>query len=621
MKSSLKKLRGFTIHKSDARKEDYRPLSQLDELEQASKDMEEMRSCYDSFLIAAAATANSAFEFSESLKEMGACLLEKTALIDDEDSGRVLIMLGKAQYELQKLVDNYRSHIIQTITNPSESLLNELQTVEEMKSQCDEKREVYEFMKAARRDKSKSRNTKGESYSSQLQTAQEEYNEQATLFVFRLKSLKQGQSRSLLTQATRHHAAQLSFFRKGLKSLEGIEAHVKQVTEQQHIDYQFSELEEDDADYGDEDEGYDAFDDGELSFDNEQNDDEMELDQINHASVSPVKTISSQVNIDRPQRHYHAVVSKPRLGSQSAPISAATTEKPRSLPSTTTRKFHTYVLPIPLDAKNSPTTQDHGTRPMSTRGPAHSLYHSSPLEQNKHCGESRPKQSSERIRFSVLKENNFNRPTIQSKGSLPKFNSRIPSDTKRIKRHAFSGPLPGNSLSRKPIISHSGFGDSTENPLLGYGILTRVPVSHSPRLSPSASPPLTSPKISELHELPRPPSSSAKSPRPSNSITYSAPLAPKRNQEPLTVNRVTFLTPTAASPLPTPPGTVLYSFSIPSSRQKAGALQSTKSSEASPGKETIEEVFSPPLTPIAFSNIKRASSASALEGHAKKNQW
>jgi len=32
------------------------------------------------------------------------------------------------------------------------------------------------------------------------------------LFVFRLKSLKQGQSRSLLTQAARHYAAQVVSF-------------------------------------------------------------------------------------------------------------------------------------------------------------------------------------------------------------------------------------------------------------------------------------------------------------------------------------------------------------------------------------------------------------------------
>lgn len=73
---------------------------------------------------------------------------------------------------------------------------------------------------------------------------------------------------------------QLRFFRKGLKSLETIEPHVKLVTEQQHIDYPFNGLEDDaaddsenddddsdDSDEGNVDNGYEAHDDGELSFD------------------------------------------------------------------------------------------------------------------------------------------------------------------------------------------------------------------------------------------------------------------------------------------------------------------------------------------------------------------
>ncbi|CAN1198471.1 Uncharacterized protein At2g33490 [Linum perenne] len=45
-------------------------------------------------------------------------------------SGKVLLMLGKVQFELQNLVDVYLSHALKTITIPSNSLLNELQTVE-----------------------------------------------------------------------------------------------------------------------------------------------------------------------------------------------------------------------------------------------------------------------------------------------------------------------------------------------------------------------------------------------------------------------------------------------------------------------------------------------------------
>lgn len=62
------------------------------------------------------------------------------------------------------------------------------------------------------KEKGKSKSGKGESISlQQLQAAHDEYEDEATLCAFRLKSLKQGQSRSLLTQAARHYAAQVFF--------------------------------------------------------------------------------------------------------------------------------------------------------------------------------------------------------------------------------------------------------------------------------------------------------------------------------------------------------------------------------------------------------------------------
>jgi ribosomal protein L20 len=63
----------------------------------------------------------------------------------------------------------------------------------------------------AQKEKGRSKNSKGDYSASeqQLKQAQEDYQEEATLFLFRLKSLKQGQFRSLFTQAARHHAAQV----------------------------------------------------------------------------------------------------------------------------------------------------------------------------------------------------------------------------------------------------------------------------------------------------------------------------------------------------------------------------------------------------------------------------
>lgn len=72
-------------------------------------------------------------------------------------------------------------------------------------------REMYEHIVTQHKEKGKSKSGKGESFSlQQLQAAREEYDEVARLCVFRVESLKQGQCRSLFTQAARHHAAQVS---------------------------------------------------------------------------------------------------------------------------------------------------------------------------------------------------------------------------------------------------------------------------------------------------------------------------------------------------------------------------------------------------------------------------
>lgn len=376
MKTPFKKLRGLGLHRHNT----HRPPAQLDELSQASQDMHDMKDCYDSLLSAAAATANSAYEFSESLREMGDCLLEKTSLNDDEDSGRVLLMLGKVQFEIQKLVDNYRAHISRTITAPSESLLSELRVVEDMKRQCDEKRMTYDEMKLRHKDKRKSG---GEYVSShQLRAAQEEFDEDATLFVFRMKSLKKGQSRSLLTQAARHHAAQMCFFRKSLRSLEAIEPHVMLVTQQQHIDYQFSGLEEEEEDDDDDDRNSvfltdddteddseeDMHQDGELSFEYQRGDpkneassseNSMELDSAADITFPQVAVKANMEEQRKPLWNSSTFGVEVNAGSKckSAPLSASAASSnmerdPRQMRQSSARKLNTYVLPTP-----TPTSQ------------------------------------------------------------------------------------------------------------------------------------------------------------------------------------------------------------------------------------------------------------------------
>ncbi|KAI7724738.1 hypothetical protein M8C21_004615 [Ambrosia artemisiifolia] len=513
MKSPFRKVRGgLGLHKRH-RHAIQRSSAQLDELTQATQDMQDMRDCYDSLLTAAASTTNTAYEFSESLQEMGSCLLEKTALSDDEDSGRVLLMLGKVQFEIQKLIDIYRSHLSQTITAPSQSLVNELLIVEDMKKQCDDKREMYEALKT-QYEKGKMKGSKVEHVSSrQLQTACDEFDEDATLFIFRMKSLKKAQSRSLLTQAARHYAAQMSFFRKAYKSLEAIEPHVKATTEQQHIDYHFSGLDDDDRDSvfltddedeEDDDSDYndDTFVDSELNTDQHMN---LDNEEITFPQV-PVKSAMVFMN-RKPLGNSTIDLNK---GYKSAPLSMESnydpSERYRQMRQSSVRKLNTYVLPTPLEKKTVTSgiesqTQSQGPKPK----PSTNIYHSMPLE--KSSGKPTPL------------------PAPQTVHSSPPIDPHSTSSAKKIKRYAFSGPLTGNSqLNKTPLYASGPIGSTARHLPVSGSVL---PTSLTQPLSSSEAYPLSSsmvstPVISELHELPRPPvKKDSKKP---SKVGFSAPL-------------------------------------------------------------------------------------------------
>ncbi|PKA64348.1 Uncharacterized protein AXF42_Ash009570 [Apostasia shenzhenica] len=628
MRSSLRKLRGLGLHHRSEAKErrEQLPAAKLDEPVQAAQDMQDMRSCYDGLLSAAAATANSAYEFSEALHEMGTCLLEKTAQSDDENIGQVLLMLGKAQFGLQKLVDNYRAHIIQTITTPSECLLRELQIVEDMKQQCEAKRDLYKFMLTAPRAKGRSRNT-GETFThQQLLAAREDYEEEANLFVFRLKSLKQGQSRSLLTQAARHHAAQLNFFRKGLKSLELIEPHVKDISEQQHIDYHFNELEDDDTDGNDDGcLSCDSSDDGELSFDyalNEHAEDalsvhhnSMEIDQVDDITIRAAPFDISQDNLHKTHVEllYRNQISN--LGSQSAPILAdgnfnMPDNTKEALPSSK-RKFYSYVLPTPMDVKNAASTTTN--LPFSFGQPATSvvlptqLWHSSPLEprnlmdfrQNGIQSATENQKQQTTLEYSNISSN-----PIKTSAPSQNFTTFSSPDSQRFKRYAFSGPITGKSWSGKPFLTSHGIPKIEDPAVFSKFSHTSVPI----KVSSSTSPPTSSaPRISELHELPRPPIPSAQSVAPSSSVGHSAPLV-SRGQESRMPTKPFSVASKTASPLPAPP-TVLRSFSIPYRGQRTPLGTLNKLLEA---PQVSEEVDSPPLTPLSLKIFHTESPSSTL---------
>ncbi|KAK8619027.1 hypothetical protein V6N13_132996 [Hibiscus sabdariffa] len=625
MKSSWGKLRRFALHKNDSKdKFDFLSSAHLDELAQAAQDMQEMRNCYDSLLLAAAATANSAYEFSESLQGMGSCLQGKILLPDDEESRRILLMLGNLQFELRKLVDNYRSHILLTITNPSESLLNELRTVEEMKRQCDEKRNVYEYLVAQQKEKGRSKGGKGETFTlQQLQTARDEYDEVATLFVFRLKSLKQGQSRSLVTQAARHHAAQLNFFRKGLNSLEAIKPHVRQVTERQHIDYQFCGLEDDDGEDGEI--AYDPNKDGELSFDYRATEkgidvtsvsrNSMEVDEVSSSFPQTSKMENAEVNPEKSHGDIQVPSREHRVGSHSAPIfperKLDPAERVKQMLQSSTRRPNAYVLPTPNDstvaASSRTSSSVSHSRPTNVVGHPHNLWHSSPLEQKnreKDSGAGQPSEFTILNSETVPKNSSGNNTYTQLPPPLTEGQESTHLDTsfeaKNIKRKAVSGPLSSKQLLTKPVLSASSSIPAAELPNLASAVFSHLTIPRSlspPKVSPSTSPPhISSPRLNELHELPRPPDSLAAKAKPPALVGHSASLI-SRNQE-LSASNIPPLAASGASRLPTPPLIVPRSFSMPSRNQRATVNHISRISEAPQVLDKDGEVALPSLMPI-----------------------
>lgn len=587
-----------------------------------------MIECYEGLMLTSARAANSVFEFSEALQDVATCLLEKTALNIDEDSGRVLLMLGKVQYDLHKLLDRYRAHIAQTITTPSESLLSELKIVEEMREQCEEKRKAYESMRAEG-VKVKSKTGKGETVSSQtLQSAKDDYDQQATFLACRLMSLKQGMPRSLLTQAARHYTSQLHLFRKGLASLEALEPHVKEIAEQYHIDYQLGELEEDD---------------GEVSFEFSQNDHEydessssdssMQLDRSDSSVY--VEPSQSQANPEKVEEYGLVTSRRSMVGSKSAPIIPSTYGKsdgiekvPDVQPSMATqRNLPTYALPIPVGAKSGNITglinSAIGTRPVVGSGAVSSSWHTSNDLNLRESGEI--SRSGHLLRFSHISRAQPLPEEPHSTNSVHpplRFDTPVASDSKRIKRHAYSGPLTGKTWSSRPILQGSGPLVSRQvEPSFKSGPMARSSISHpfgSSKISPSVSPPnLSPPHTNKFYELPKPPNDSTKPPRLSNIIAHSAPLVAKKNQEHLIVQKPGQATSKPASPLPPPPpGLVTRSFSIPSSCQKGQSLHLPKISEVSEGIQITEEAPSPPLTPIPFPNSKGKLSSTGISDGA-----
>ena len=327
-----------------------------------------------------------------------------------------------------------------------------------------------------------------------------------------------------------------------------------------------------------------------------------------------------QENLDRSYRTTSSFKGELQTGTQSAPLFAETTSDPagktKKLTPSSTRKLNTYVLPTPADPKSSNPTGSgspvSGTLKISLSSRTPNLWHSSPLDQKKIeklLGVEMSNKPTTKNSQSVLKESNNNTastrlpPPLADGHLFSRLEPLAAFDSKKTRRYAFSGPITSKPLSTKPV--------SAEHPHLFSGPLLRNPATQllsppkvspiiSPKVSPSASPTFVSPpKISELHELPRPPlSSTSKSPRAEGLVGHSTPLLPKGSMHPGTRK-----TPASnvASQLPTPSQVVTRSFSIPSRSRRIMVAQSSG---------IAEDVASPPLTPISLCNNYPSSTGS-----------
>lgn len=311
-----------------------------------------------------------------------------------------------------------------------------------------------------------------------------------------------------------------------------------------------------------------------------------------------------QEKLDR--LHGNSLSFRIRTGSQSAPLSIDTkpdlSEKLRLMRPSLSRKFSSYVLPTPGDAKSSISTRSSNPAPskvqVNVNEHTKDLWHSSPLEQKqeKILGDEKFSGPTVINAQSVLKESNSNTastrlPPPLVDGHLSSNHDPIHVHSKKIKRQAFSGPLTSKQWTTKP--------GSVESVQLFSVPILQTPIpqpsSLSPRVSPCASPTLTSsPKISELYELPRPPVGfPSNSSRLSGMVGHSGPLMP-RGQKPTAANKLVISN--TASPLPTPPQAIARSFSIPSSGARVADLHDSGPLEAPHESSESEDFASPPST-------------------------
>eukprot|EP00250_Pteridium_aquilinum_P004900 c15079_g2_i1 orf=398-2188(+) len=587
MKSPFKKLRDFAVSKHNKVNEtsSLSPEEESEDVTQGMQEVEDMRSHYEGLLANAHTISGAAYDFSRSVQEMASFMMENFGQFVDVEIGNIFSMLAKVQFEISKLLDLFAAHVSQTITTPIDMMMIELQQVQTMKEQYDEKRQVFNL---AQKEMQKGKPKSGKADNiSQLALAKEEFKEQAQVLSFRLQSLKQGQSRSLITQAARYHSAQMHLFSKGLASITAMEPVMRQLALEKNIDRSLSEEDIDNS----------------VSFDAVHGEGDASKHGAESESLTSSSTTLLEPQIDAADKlDVDMIPKRMDTSSKSAPISSSmyyqkeTPSRAQEMPLETlghNRKVSMYALPSPLNARGVLASQTKGHEVESSMpnlvdvNTAHDVKR--PLFLGKPIDES-TSQSSQMFRAHGMQTEQSTRHQKKD-DRLMTFNE-LTNDgnlnkTPKIGRsYSHSGPISNRRLpaNKRQSINNSAFYNEQIDPLYKSGPVSRSPLpactSHS---SQSVSPPLLSPpQISELHKLPLPPS-------PQSAILIansSAPLGKKAQEVPPYKSGLT--TPL----LPPPSGLGTRSLSIPTSGSRL-----PKSKEESMN-DTQHGFPSPPLKPL-----------------------
>eukprot|EP00245_Coleochaete_scutata_P004541 TRINITY_DN17251_c0_g1_i1.p1 TRINITY_DN17251_c0_g1~~TRINITY_DN17251_c0_g1_i1.p1 ORF type:complete len:836 (+),score=150.58 TRINITY_DN17251_c0_g1_i1:354-2861(+) len=216
------------------------PTEDLEEFKTGMKDIIDWRARYERVMRSSSNVSLRALDFASASQDLAKSLEDafgSTLKRESPDIAAIFDKLGRIQMDIANLLQQYSSHVAQAITIPTETLLNELQKIEEEKIIYDEKRENFDQHRM-RVAKLKPRNggKAGEAGDEELQEAQDAYDEHAMALGCKLLTLEQKRPRSVFSQAAKFHSAQMKLFGAGLQAVKMLEVEIRGLVKKKNVD-------------------------------------------------------------------------------------------------------------------------------------------------------------------------------------------------------------------------------------------------------------------------------------------------------------------------------------------------------------------------------------------------